>query len=92
MKVYLCQHKHYSEKAFESIDWYAIGKASKSLTLQNQIWVTKYVSGFFAHGDRIHKRGLWENNLCPMCGKYPEIATHLLTCNDPKSRHNTTLQ
>ena len=33
MNVHLCQCKHYSEKAFECIDWYAIGKASKNLTL-----------------------------------------------------------
>ena len=55
MKDHICQCKYNSEKVLECIDWYAIGKASKNLTLQRQIWVTKYVSVFFAYGNRMHK-------------------------------------
>ena len=67
MKKHLCKQKQYSQNAFDFINWYAIEKAAKTLTLQRQIWVTKNASGVFAHGDRMYKRGLWENNICPIC-------------------------
>ena len=85
MKKHLSKQKQYSQKAFDCIDWYAIEKAAKTLTLRQQILVTKYASVFFAHGDRMYKRGLWENYICPICARRPETANHIITCDDIKS-------
>ena len=85
MKEYLLRYKRYSEEAFESIDWYAIGKAASSLTVRRQIWVTKYVSGFFANATKMYQRGVWDNNLCPMCMSQPKTSSHLIECNNERS-------
>ena len=85
MKEHLVQNKGYTESAFECIDWIAIEKASESLTMTRQIWLTKFVSGFCATGSVMKKRELWDNQLCPICQSCKETTAHVITCTDERS-------
>ena len=85
IKHYLIHNKQYSPTAVDNIDWIAIGKAAKSITMCRQIWVTKYVSGFCATGSVMKKRKLWDDQLCPICHQCKETTSHIITCQDERS-------
>ena len=86
MKKYLIQNKHYHKDSFEYIDWIAVEKAAATLTNTKQIWLTKHVSGFCATASKMHKRKLWENELCPLCGIEKENTSHIMMCPDTRAR------
>ena len=93
IKHYLTHNKQYPPTAVDNIDWIAIGKAAKSITIRKQIWVTKYVSGFCATGSVMKKRKLWDNHLCPICHQCKETTSHIITCQDERSikQYNTSI-
>ena len=86
MKNFLIQNKGYHKNAFDLIDWTAVEKASNTLTNSKQIWLTKHITGFCATASKMHKRKIWENNLCPLCNLEKEDMYHLITCPDHRAR------
>ena len=53
---YLIHNKKYDKQAINYIDWTGIEQASKSLTNSEQIWLTKFVTSFYATAKKMKER------------------------------------
>ena len=84
MQSFLYQNKNYTKNSFTYIDWNAIEKATKMLTLNRRIWLTKFVSGFCATASKMHTRKIWDSSLCPICNKDIENIKHIIICTDDR--------
>lgn len=71
-------------RATALINWPAIGKASRKLSPNGALWLTKSVNRFTATG-RWKK---WEHSRCPRCGETKEDTLHVLLCEDDEAKEN----
>ena len=56
MKLKLDEKGDLSSAAFDLVDWYSIAGASKSLTISEKLWLTKFVSGFSPTASQMYYR------------------------------------
>ena len=61
VKKKLIEKGDVSSNAIDLIDWFAIGGASKLLTMYEKLWVSKFVSGFSATASQMHYRECGRN-------------------------------
>ena len=82
---YLIHNKEYDIRAMNYIDWIGVEQASKSLTNSEQIWLTKFVTSFYATAKKTKERKVWKTSLCPICNMSVEDTYHLITCKDERT-------
>jgi len=82
---YLIHNKKYDRRAMNYIDWIGIEQASKTMTNSEQIWLTKFVTSFYATAKKMKERKVWETSLCPICNMSVEDTNHLITCKDERA-------
>ena len=65
---------------FDSVDWDAVSRASKTYPQQFRLWMTKHVSGCNDSGQLQVHLGRRETNLCPLCKTEIETSQHHVHC------------
>ena len=82
MAEHLIQNRGDHPDAPDCINWHAINTAMNNLTIQRQLWVTKFVSGFCAVASKMEQRKQWESEQCPLCQSCREKTSHVIMCED----------
>ena len=70
----------YTYAVFGTIDWIAIGKASKTMTAAERTWLTKNVRHYNPTGQQLLCRKYWIDSKCLRCGEPDKDSTHFITC------------
>ena len=65
---------------FGSIDWIAIGKASKTMTVAERTWLTKHVGHYNPTGQKLLCRKYWIDSKCLRCSEPDKDLAHVITC------------
>jgi hypothetical protein len=76
-----------SADAYATIDWPAISVMMQRAPKLYRLWVTKHISGFFAHGTNMRRWKFWTHDCCPCCQSPKEDKLHILTCPAPAGLH-----
>jgi len=71
---------------FEHIEWAACGTLRNSLPISRRVWMTKWVTGWLPVAKNMHRWGMWESALCPVCQASVEDMAHLTSCTMSKSQ------
>eukprot|EP00957_Ditylum_brightwellii_P064564 4899356-Ditylum_brightwellii.AAC.1 len=61
----------------ELVQWQALGKASKNLSLHNKIQVLKFQHNWLPMAKHLHKLYPRKSVLCPVCVKEEETWEHM---------------
>ena len=62
------------------LDWRPFRTARKEVTLQMQLFITKWLSGDTATGKMMCRRQSRNTSFCPRCGANDEHLLHVITC------------
>jgi hypothetical protein len=71
-----------------TIDWEASQLAVQKLPQGSKRWLVKQLSGHIGVGHMLKKRKWQEHSKCPLCGTDNEKTSHVLRCQDKKSKMN----
>lgn len=74
--------------SIDGIDWEALRHAVKRKPLHHQRWATKFISGFSGSNHKLHQMGKHSTGLCPRCELFAENTTHILFCQNSKSKES----
>ena len=77
-----------SARSVSIINWNGIEKASKKLSSNDSIWITKFVSKFTATGRNMRRWNKWNHSKCPRCNQNNEDNLHVIMCPDGEAREN----
>ncbi len=69
-----------SDRMWQSIDWYGLGRAYKESSPTTRRWATKHTSGFFAHGKNMARWHFRSSTRCPRCEAEGEDKAHITKC------------
>jgi len=67
----------------DMINWTSIGKVQRGLPLTQQIWMTKWATGWLPMGKNMKRWNQWPMDQCPVC-QVPntcETVEHLILCS-----------
>ena len=76
IQTFLHHNKGYTKNSFTYIDWNIIKSATKMLTLNRRIWLTKFVGGYSATASKMYTRKTWDSPMCPICNLIPKNTKH----------------
>jgi len=79
-----------TETTFESIDWLSFGRAMGDIPQARHRWVTKMVSGHFAHSNNMVRWHQRMSSACPRCNHPLEDKVHILKCHAPMAKEKWT--
>jgi hypothetical protein len=65
-----------------NIDWQPLYEENRSLNWNDQVILSKILSGWTATAKTMHTRGEYSDPICPLCKTEIETTTHLLQCNN----------
>jgi len=71
------QHRNYTQAQIQEVDWISLGRAMQSAPLQQRRWVSKHMSGHFAHGKNMVWWKKHTSDTCPRCRISPEDKDHI---------------
>ena len=74
-----------------SIDWKPFRTARKEVTLQMQLFITKWLSGDTATGRIMCRRHSRNSSSCPRCGQSDEHLLHVIRCPSTIDYHTRHL-
>jgi len=91
VRDYYANHKgSLTTRAFDAVDFEAMGEMLKSKPPTYEMWLTKHVSHFCATGRMMRRMGYWSSSKCQGCEHlYPdreveETTKHMLVCQAKK--------
>jgi len=69
-----------SDRTWQSIDWYGLGRAYKESSPVTRRWATKHTLGFFAHSKNMARWNFRSSTWCPRCEEDSEDKAHITKC------------
>jgi len=69
-----------------TLDMQAMERALSESTPGRRRWVTKHITGHFAHGQNMQRRGQRTSTACPRCQTPVEDKVHILRCQSESAR------
>jgi len=70
----------------DKLDTQAMERALSESTPSRRRWVTKHITGHFAHGKNMQRRGQRTTTICPRCQTDAEDKVHILRCQADSAR------
>ena len=86
LKHYFVRSRKLSARSISLINWHGIEKASKKLSPNESVWLTKFVSKFTATGRNMRRWNKWSHSKCPRCDQNNEDNSHVIP--DGEAREN----
>ena len=83
LKWLSCHGEDPCDLTLVNVEWKPFTAARKEVTLQTQLFVTKWLSGDTATGRVMCRRKQRNSSFCPRCGTDDEHLLHVLTCPSP---------
>jgi len=80
---YWQQCRKLSAAIWSTIDWPSFHWAISELPLHCRCWVSKFVSGHFAHGKNMQLWHFWSLASCPRCNSPLKDKPHIIHCPAP---------
>ena len=80
IKRYWCNRFEINQEYREDIDWNVFVKATKEMTVPQQIFIMKHAAGISATGRNMLRRKEHETSQCPRCKQEDEHTDHIFTC------------
>jgi len=80
---YWQQCHHLLALIWSTIDWSSFNWAMLEIPLHCRCWVSKFVSGHFAHGKNMQCWCFWSSASCPWCKCPLEDKPHIIRCPAP---------
>jgi len=88
--LYWEQCKQMRAEQLQTIDWFSLGQAMRSVPLAHHRWASKQMSGHFSHGKNMVKWKFQNMAQCPRCRHKTEDKTHILCCPQEEATQQWT--
>lgn len=77
---YWLRHGHFSSTALNHINWEAVGRSMRNLTLARRRWVVKYATGNYGVGTTLMRWKIQKDPACSLCSAEEETCEHVFQC------------
>ena len=87
---YWAQRGRFQKDQHKNINWTAFRQATTKIKTSQQVFLTKFYSGFHCTARVMKRRGEWKTGDCPLCNADEEDHEHIIKCKSTTATDNFT--